>query len=409
LRVLYLAPAGGLGGAERVLLDLLMALRQHGLHPQVLPAVLAFEAGPLIEELKRMGIPVWVVPLPPDLARLGEQTGSGWGLALRVLRSVERSSWSSIAFLRECRSRVAAYRPDLVHSNGLKAHLLARAICGSRPLLLHVHDFYAERMLTRHLLARVVGSPVTLIAVSQAIALDVARLFPEARIEVVHNAVDPHYFTPEAEDPSWLDALTALGPSQGSVLRVGLVATYARWKGHDVFLRAAAQLADWGQAARFRFYVVGSPIYATSGSQLTRADLEQRASELDVQDRVGFVDFQADIARVYRSLSVVVHASTGAEPFGRTIIEGMACAKPVLSTRTGGAAELFEHGVSGLEIAAGSPGSLAAALLRLADDEGLQSTLARHARERALLRFDLTGLSARLLQIYSSVSGYSSE
>jgi glycosyltransferase involved in cell wall biosynthesis len=81
----------------------------------------------------------------------------------------------------------------------------------------------------------------------------------------------------------------------------------------------------------------------------------------------------------------------------------------VLSTRTGGAAELFEPGVSGLEIAAGSAGSLAAALLRLADDEALQSRLARQARARALLHFDRAGLSARMLPIYSSVSGYSSE
>jgi glycosyltransferase involved in cell wall biosynthesis len=402
--VLYLAPAGGLGGAERVLLDLLHALRG-----QVLPAVLAFEAGPLIDELERLGIPVWVVPLPPELARLGEQAGSGWNLALGVLRSVEQSCWSSMAFIRECRSRVAAFEPDVVHSNGLKAHLLARAICGRRPLLLHVHDFYAQRVLTRHLLARVVGAPVTLIAISQAIAQDVARLLPKARIEVVHNAVDTHYFSPEAEDPSWLDALTSCGASQPAELRVGLVATYARWKGHDVFLRAAAQLADWGQAARFRFYVVGSAIYATSGSQLTRAALEQRAQELGVQARLGFVDFQADIARVYRSLSVVVHASTGAEPFGRTIIEGMACARPVLSTGTGGAAELFQHGVSGLEIAAGSAGSLAAALLRLADDEELRTRLSRNARASVLQRFDRTRLSARMLQIYSSVSGCSSE
>ena len=46
---------------------------------------------------------------------------------------------------------------------------------------------------------------------------------------------------------------------------VGLVATFAVWKGHEVFLDAVARIpAD----APARFYVVGGPIYRTAGSQV---------------------------------------------------------------------------------------------------------------------------------------------
>jgi len=64
---------------------------------------------------------------------------------------------------------------------------------------------------------------------------------------------------------------------------------------------------------------------------------------MKIENRVGFVPFQDNPADVYRALDIVVHASTKPEPFGRTIVEAMACGKPVIAAQTGGAAELFTH------------------------------------------------------------------
>jgi glycosyltransferase involved in cell wall biosynthesis len=400
MRVLYLAPAGPLGGAERVLLDVIHGVRNH-----VSAGVLAFSEGPLINEVRSLGIPVEVVPLPPSVARLGEQSGSSWDLLARVLMSIEQAALPGCEFIRRCRRVVDEFRPDLVHSNGLKAHLLARLMCGNRPLILHVHDFYAQRALTRHLLGRVVSPPLTLLAISRATAADVALLFPSSPIELIYNAVDTEYFSPGRSDARRLDELARLPESPAGVLRAGLVATYASWKGHDVFLRAAALLSEWGHAARFRFYIVGAPIYSTSSSQRTAAELRRRAAELGVAADVGFIDFQDDIASVYRSLSFVVHASTGPEPFGRTIIEGMACQKAILSTATGGAGEIFEPGVSGLRIVPGSAGSLAANLLALADDRDKTDRLCRQARQTALARFDRRRLTGQMLGVYARALG----
>lgn len=399
MRVLYLSPAGNLGGAERVLLDVL-----HGVRSRADAGVLAFAAGPLIREIERLGVPVWVVPLPSSVAELGEQSGSYASLLLRLSRELGAAA-PGLAFLRESRRVVDAFAPDLVHSNGLKAHLLARLLCGRRPLFLHVHDFYARRALSRHLLGRLVRPPVTLIAISNAAADDARRVFPRAPIEVVYNAIDTDEFAPGPSEPEWLDALAGLPPMGGDVLRVGLVATYAHWKGHDVFLRAARLLAEWGEIERFRFYVVGAPIYATAGSQFSRAELGDIVDRAGLRERVGFVDFQRDIARVYRSLSVIVHASTAPEPFGRTIIEGMASGKPVLSTATGGAAELFEPGASGLRVVPGSAGSLAAALLQVASEPALVAQLSHNARAAAVLRFDRRRLGPAVLGAYARALG----
>ncbi len=52
--------------------------------------------------------------------------------------------------------------------------------------------------------------------------------------------------------------------------------------------------------------------------------------ENNLDNVVGLIPFQQDMAKVDNALDVVVHASTEPEPFGQVIIEGMACGIPNL-------------------------------------------------------------------------------
>ena len=53
-----------------------------------------------------------------------------------------------------------------------------------------------------------------------------------------------------------------------------------------------------------------------------------------------FTGHRQDVPDVLRALDVVVHASVEPEPFGRVIAEAMACARPVVWARGGGADEI---------------------------------------------------------------------
>ena len=92
------------------------------------------------------------------------------------------------------------------------------------------------------------------------------RVFPQHEIQrIVLGGTD-------------LDALAGIAPVTAGTIRVGLVATMARWKGHEVFLRAIAQLPD-GLRSRVRAYVIGGAIYPTRGSQLSADELRASAPE----------------------------------------------------------------------------------------------------------------------------------
>ena len=70
--------------------------------------------------------------------------------------------------------------------------------------------------------------------------------------------------------------------------RVGLVATYARWKGHEVFLDAMKQLA---LRSSIRGYIIGGPIYDTPNSQFTRGELQTMIDSRDLDGCVGLTGF----------------------------------------------------------------------------------------------------------------------
>jgi glycosyltransferase involved in cell wall biosynthesis len=212
---------------------------------------------------------------------------------------------------------------------------------------------------------------------------------PATPVVTLLNAIDVDHFSPAQRESS-------------DVVQVGLVATYARWKGQDVFLRAAAELVRLNRLATtpVRFSIIGGPIYETAGSQFSRAELVSLAEKLNLRGKVGFIDFQADPVEAYRALDVVVHASTAPEPFGRTIIEAMACGRAVIVSAAGGASELIHDGIDALAVAPGDVTGLAAAIARLANDPELRQRLGAAARKTAVRRFDRRRLGPELLAIY---------
>jgi glycosyltransferase involved in cell wall biosynthesis len=387
MRITFLNPVGVVGGAERVLLAAIRGARDH--LPETRLDVILFAGGPLEAEARRLGADVTVVPLPAGLARIGDARPRRNGRARTLARigcAALAEAPASVGFVRRLRGVLRRSAPDLIHSNGLKAHAFAAV---ARPrgvsLIWHLHDMLSHRPVMAQLLRRLSGGVAGGIAISKTVQRDAEAVLPGLPISLVRNAVDTDHFAPADRDGAELDRLAGLSPAAPGVVRVGLVATYANWKGQDVFLDALARLP--ATASSVRGYVVGGPIYTTAGSQFTRDELKQRAAANGLNGRIGFIPFQTDPADVYRMLDVVVHASVRPEPFGLTIVEGMSCGKPVVVSAAGGAEELFTPEHDGLGHAPGDATGLANAIARLAADQALQARLGANARRTAVERF----------------------
>ncbi len=397
VRIVYLSGSGQLGGAERCLLDVMESVRQR--EPSWELALIASRDGPLMDAARTLGIDAAVEAFPGRLARLGDSAASGHaarvaGVAFRTAGALPAAA----AYRSQLRRALAARTPDVVHTNGYKMHIMGT---WSRPqssaLVWHLHDYFSTRPLMARAIRVLSRRCDAGIAVSQSVAADAARAWRgRLPIRVVLNAVNLDVFTP-AGPRADLDALAGMASAPAGTVRVGLVATLGRYKGHDVFLEAIARLP---RDLPVRAYVVSGSLYETRGSEFSLAALRQRAAELGVADRVGFTGFVAAPADAMRALDVVVHATTGPEPFGLVIAEAMACGRAVITSAAGGAGEVVRAGEDALPHRPGDPADLARVIARLVADGALRARLGAQGRVAAMARFDRTRLGAEVGSLY---------
>ncbi len=404
MKILFLSSTGQTGGAEVALLDLLAGLR--ALRPQWTLALIVASDGPLVARARALGVAVRVLAFPPRLARLGDWAGgrSAWArvrLAVRVAPAAA-SAWLYRQRLRRVMQQEA---PDVVHTNGLKMHVLGAWAQPARARVLwHLHDYAGRRPLAARLLRRYASRCAVVVANSRSVAGDAARLCgPAVPVRSIWNAVDLDRFTPDGPALD-LDRLSGLPPAGPGTVRIGLVATFARWKGHRTFLAALAALRP---DANVRGYVIGGAVYETEGSQASIDELRAQASALGLDGRVGFTGFVSDPAAAMRALDVVVHASTDPEPFGLVIAEGMACGRAVVTSGAGGAGEIVTAGHDALTHVPGDARGLSAVLAELVDDAALRQRLGTAGRATAGRAFTRERMSGEFATVYEELAAAS--
>jgi glycosyltransferase involved in cell wall biosynthesis len=275
------------------------------------------------------------------------------------------------------------------------------------PIVWHLHDYVSSRPIMSKAMRFYGRHCAAMLANSDSVRDDARSAFANhPEIHTLYNGIDTQEFAPEGATVD-LDRLCGLQPPTQPIIRVGLLATMAWWKGHKDFIRALALVGDQPSV---RGYVIGGPLYRSEGSQVALEELRGFARELGVEARTGFSGFIDRPAAAMRSLDIVVHASTRPEPFGRVIVEAMACSRPVITTAIGGAAELIDAGRNALTFRMGDPADLAQRITQLAGNAELRKQLGAAGRKTAVEKFDRQRLGSQLAGIYRRlVEGASSE
>lgn len=404
MKILYLNPTGLFGGAERSLLDVIASLKIA--EPDWNLTLVVGSEGPLVQRARALRVATTVVALPGSLERIGDAGAggpAGTHLTLwAMLRAMAGAACAVPRYTRRLARQIDEIAPDVVHTNGFKMHVLgAWATRRKRPLVWHIHDYVSMRPVMAKLMRFEVRRCAAAIANSDSVRND-ARATCGIGLDVstVYNAVDLDEFNPSGRVID-LDALAGFEPAPFGTIRVGLVATMARWKGHEVFLRAMASLPG---EAPVRAYVIGDAVYHTEGSQVSLDTLRAKARALGLGDRVGFTGFVEDVAAAMRVLDIVVHASVVPEPFGMVIAEAMASGKPVIASRAGGAAEIVASGGGALLHSPGDSAELANLITRLVRDPSERACLGRAGRAGAERLFAGARLAQELIPLYIRVA-----
>jgi glycosyltransferase involved in cell wall biosynthesis len=358
-KVVYVGHVARLSGGEIALARLIAALDDVSAH------VILAEDGPLVERLQRSGISVEVLPLPERTRDLRKDRVRPSGLPIVALID------TAVYVVRLAR-RLRAIRPDLVHTNTLKAGVygsLAARLAGI-PVVWHVRDRISSDYLKRPavLLLRALIALLPDGVIVNSVATGQTLWRTRGAQAAIHSPIpDPISWRPIERQ------------SGGERFVVGMIGRITPWKGQHVLIEAFAKAFAGGTETAV---IVGAAMFGEE-EVAYEAGLHDLAQSLGVADRVIFRGFREDTWRELVDMDVFVHASTTPEPFGQVIVEAMLAGTPVIAVGAGGPTEIVTDGVTGVLYPPADVDALAEALVRLRNDGVLRDRLAKNALVRA--------------------------
>jgi glycosyltransferase involved in cell wall biosynthesis len=293
------------------------------------------------------------------------------------------------------KSLIEEFKPDIVHSTlWLADQVSAWALAGNPNVrqVIHILDtrpWLASSRPTswlRRILFKTSTRRAAFIA-SSFVARDYTcdhLGMPRENMPVIYNGIDLGDFPPTSHRTTSTDEVI-----------IGAAGRFDPEKGHNVLIRAAAELHAKGYA--FRLRIAGSGPLEPAYLRLT--------SELGIADRLELPGRVKDIAEFYRGLDIFVMPSLFAEGLPLALLGAMATELPVVSTTgTAGATEVIRNGVDGLLVPAGNAGALTAAIEGLLHDSALRRSMGEKARVRVREAFTVQAMTHKVARVYRELT-----
>ncbi|UOX34936.1 glycosyltransferase family 4 protein [Flavobacterium sediminilitoris] len=213
-----------------------------------------------------------------------------------------------------------------------------------------------------------------IIAVSNDVKISLLRTLKSSKnkIIVIPNGIDFKKFYPKNDSKLQIDLIQ--------------VSRFTYQKDQKTLIKAMTLLPDY-----IRLTLVGD------GE--TKRDCEKLASELNLIDRITFLGYRDDINELI-NISRILILSTNIEGLPITLLEGMACMKPVVSSNIDGVREIV--GNYGLMFEKGNEVELSEQILKLYKNQDFYSEISRKCYLRAQ-EFSLDRMIENHINLYKEL------
>lgn len=173
---------------------------------------------------------------------------------------------------------------------------------------------------------------------------------------------------------------------------IGIVGRYVLEKGYREFFEAAKQISE--SYRDVFFLTVGTTVPGERDP--VDPDLPR---QLRIADRVVRLESRLDMPDLYSVMDILV-SPTYREGFPRSLIEGSAMSRPIVSTDILGCREAVINGFNGYLVPMKKVAPLTEKIALLLDNPELREQIGRHGRELAEREFDENKVIARLKRCY---------
>lgn len=324
----------------------------------------------------------------------GEQAGIAWlkgpcaweetlgGTGVRLFPLTVAGLHQLPFAVKELTGIIRRFRPDVVHTHLIHAHLVGRWAsrrAGGVPVVSTEHNMRVRSRRSDAVLdlldRRSSRQTAAVCAISEAVRSRCLREgYRTETLHLVRNGVS----IPATPSPAPRNARPV----------IAMVGRLRAVKGADLFVRALGLLPE----------VEGILI----GDGEERARIEALIRALPDPRRLKW-ERTGDALGAMAQADVVVVPSRQ-EGLGLVALEAMSLARPVVATSVGGLTEVVEDGVTGILVAPESPETLAGAISTLLEDELRRIAMGHAGRLRVEQHFSLERMIQAYHQIYCSVS-----
>lgn len=284
---------------------------------------------------------------------------------------------------------------DIVHSHRYKENILGLLLAkakGIRGLVTTIHGLSEPLMRTTNEIGNRIKTMMDyrllnsyfhrVVAVSQDIKRTLVQdhLFKQEVVEVIYNGVP----VPRTSLP--------LNQSVRDVLQVGTVGRMVPVKDFNLFLEIAAEINR--RDDKVRFSILGD------GPQ--KEQLLERARRLGIQDFIEFVSPIPDPRAYYESLDLFLNTSLH-EGIPLSILDAMACGKPVVAPCVGGIPEIISHQEDGFLVSSRNSQEFADCCLKIIQDRNMRISMGEHAFKKVLSGFSAWRMAEAYKDLYLSL------
>lgn len=375
LNILFLLSHTEKGGGEVVIYNLIKNLNRSQFKPFL--GYVDFRNGAFIDEFKKLGVE------PVDFwARHLRNLPVTLAVILRLARFIRNNSINA------------------VFTSGAHNHIyaaLAKKLTGI-PVVTYVMNYYQSRLKDNPLIMRLairLGADFYVLNTFMGLE-SIRKLIPvDAPSKVVYHGIDKDFINAEDKGAS---IRGRLGLSNKNKL-ISVIARLQRWKGQDIFLRAASLIAKFYPDARF--CLVGGALFGMDED--FPDELRRLIDELGLTGRCWLVGHQENSRDWISASDIIVHPLRIVDAGAVVLREAMFLGKPVVATSYGATLEFIEDGVSGILCQPNSSEDLADKITKLLNNEDLAVKIGKAARALAFNRFTAEGMTQEIEEIIKGV------
>ncbi len=366
IRILETIRQGKVGGGETHVLDLVRHINKDEFEP----VVLSFTDGPMVDQLRGLGIQTEVI-----------YTERGFNVPL----------WGKVKKL------IMENNIDIVHAHGTRANSNTFWAANSLniPFIYTIHgwSFHQDQAFLINRLRKFSESFLTSradlnITVSKSNQDDGINFFNMKNSTVIYNGIDRDKFNPANE---YKDIRTEFGIPTDKTL-IGFVVRMTLQKDPFTLIKAFRKVVDSSKDI----------ILLMVGEGDLKAQCIQMCKDLKLEDNIIFSNFRQDIPDILNAINIYCLPSLWEGlPIG--LLEAMAMKKVVIATPVDGTKEIIEDGVNGFIVPHQNPDKLAEAILKVHNNKDIRNNIAENALNTIINKFDVIKMTRQVEVLYRDI------